>query len=97
MARLETVLTDITGAERIYICRYSEGLSAVHFHLFPRTQALAAEWKIATGREESEALIGEALFGWARLNKRVPSEKLLSDTVLGTLELIRIQVELQFR
>lgn len=93
MARLEAVIIKITGAERVYICRYSEGLAAVHFHMFPRTSALAEEWRAVTGQEGSGGLIGEALFGWARLHKRVAVGNSLSDEVLSTLESIRTCVE----
>lgn len=76
---LEKAILEVTGAERIYVLRFSEGMKTVHFHFFPRTRSLAEAWLRSNSSENKDgALNGELLFGWARKNYRVDRQGDLS-------------------
>jgi diadenosine tetraphosphate (Ap4A) HIT family hydrolase len=84
MARLEHAIQTVTGAERVYIIRFSESTSIIHFHIFPRTKKLAQEWICSEKGQLDQTINGELLFAWARINKRVKNSSALS---LSTLEI----------
>jgi diadenosine tetraphosphate (Ap4A) HIT family hydrolase len=65
LSRLEHALLSPTGATRIYILRFSETHSSVHFHVFPRTEEMAARYIQAMRRLPGQ-IIGPELFEWAR-------------------------------
>ena len=65
LGRLECALLSATGATRIYILRFSETHSSVHFHVFPRTDEMAARYIQAMRRSPGQ-IIGPELFEWAR-------------------------------
>jgi diadenosine tetraphosphate (Ap4A) HIT family hydrolase len=56
---------EIIKPERVYVARFGEELSKIHFHIFPRTQWLLKEYERAFG---SAALPtrGPRIFDWAR-------------------------------
>jgi diadenosine tetraphosphate (Ap4A) HIT family hydrolase len=89
VAVLAAQIKAVTHAERVYILRFSEGNPAVHFHLFPRTEQLAHEWREATGRRPDDSLIGEDLFSWARIHKRKSPGAPPSDAVESALVSMR--------
>jgi len=61
-ARLGAVLA---RAERVYCLAFAEVDPRLHFHLFPRTRAVLAAYRAATGTG-SEPVNGPRLFEWAR-------------------------------
>jgi diadenosine tetraphosphate (Ap4A) HIT family hydrolase len=65
LSRLERALLSATGATHIYILRFSETHSSVHFHVFPRTDEMAVRYIQAMRRSPSQ-IIGPELFEWAR-------------------------------
>jgi diadenosine tetraphosphate (Ap4A) HIT family hydrolase len=65
LSRLEHALLSATGATRIYILRFSETHSSVHFHVFPRTDEMATRYIQAMRRLPGQ-IIGPELFEWAR-------------------------------
>jgi diadenosine tetraphosphate (Ap4A) HIT family hydrolase len=77
LAQLEDAVIRVTKADRVYILRFSEGSREVHFHIFPRTAALADQYL----REVASptALAGEGLFAWAR--QRFQTEVLSQQTM----------------
>ena len=86
IARLEAAIHSLLHPPKIYVLRFSEGFSAVHFHVFPRSEELAAEWRMSTCRGNEQALIGEDIFSWARRHFRVPGPESLSARTLQTAE-----------
>ena len=83
LARLETAIYAATGAEHVYVVRFSESLSAVHFHLFPRTRELAERWREAAPDVADQGINAPLLFAWARIHRYVPSVKELSPETLA--------------
>jgi len=81
VAALESQIIEKTQAEHVYLLRFSEGLGAVHFHVFPRTAALAAEW-LRSHRDVPKGIVGEDLFSWARRTKKLASGHALSEHVI---------------
>ena len=77
IARIEAAVTAVTKADRVYLLRFSEGLKKVHFHIFPRTDALMHQYLLETGSAGSVA--GESLFAWAR--DRFRSDKVSPQTI----------------
>lgn len=88
LARLEAAIQSVTDAEHIYVLRFSEGLPTVHFHLFPRTIALANAW-LAAARPSEQNIIGPSLFAWARLQYYVANPEMLSPATQHTALRIR--------
>jgi diadenosine tetraphosphate (Ap4A) HIT family hydrolase len=84
---LEKVAISATGAERVYIMRFSEALGDVHFHLFPRTKSLGDNFKADTHPTE-EGINAPLLFAWARKKYFVSSPAFLSKATLNTAKLI---------
>jgi diadenosine tetraphosphate (Ap4A) HIT family hydrolase len=87
LARLESALRTICGAEHVYVLRFSEGLSVVHFHVFPRTQKLAQQW--LADAEGCDEMNGPHLFAWARSRYRVEQPQHLSVETLHIADRIR--------
>jgi len=87
LGELEEAIQSVTGAEHVYTLRFSEGLSAVHFHLFPPTRKMASEW-LAVSQSTDVDIIGPTLFAWARVRFWVNGPDLLSRETLRTAELI---------
>src|ERR1022692_1006139 len=52
LGKLERAIMTITGADHVYMARFSEALASVHFHLFPRTAALGQQFIYATNNSE---------------------------------------------
>jgi diadenosine tetraphosphate (Ap4A) HIT family hydrolase len=88
LARLEAAIQSVTGCDHVYILRFSEGLASVHFHLFPRTAALASDWK-AEARPADGQLNGPSIFAWARTRYAVERPEMLSTQTLQTALAIR--------
>ena len=60
-AAVETTLK----ADRVYCLSFCEQDRGLHFHLFPRTEALLAAYHEATGTA-GQPVDGPAVFAWAR-------------------------------
>lgn len=84
LAKIEKAVTTATGADRVYVLRFSEGLETVHFHIFPRTAELEARYCEATG--SSGTRNGEEMFAWARHQYRTDT---LSDRTTQTSAMVR--------
>ena len=84
LAKVEEAVAKATGAERVYVLRFSEGLETVHFHIFPRTAELEARYREATGL--SGPRNGEEMFAWARHQYKVDA---LSDLTTRTSDMVR--------
>ena len=76
LAQLEVAITASTTAEHVYIARFSEGLLSVHFHLFPRSRDIAAEF--AKENPVEAGVNGPLLFSWARRQCYVATPDMLS-------------------
>lgn len=65
LARAARAVERGSGADRVYVLSFCEVERRLHFHLFPRTAWLLAEFRRAGGAAE-DAVNGPALFEWAR-------------------------------
>jgi diadenosine tetraphosphate (Ap4A) HIT family hydrolase len=88
IARLESAIVQVSGAEHVYVVRFSEGLAAIHFHLFPRTRQLATQW-LASAKPPDGNLNGPYIFAWARIRYHVEDTGTLSPSTLKAAEQIR--------
>jgi diadenosine tetraphosphate (Ap4A) HIT family hydrolase len=77
LALLGTTLATTTAAieatvrpQRVYCALFSEATRAIHFHLFPRTEWLAARYLEAHPRETQ--ISGPRLMDWARRTFQEP-------------------------
>ena len=87
---LESAVLNVTGAERVYILRFSEGTASVHFHVFPRTLTLAHRWQESDPIAKTLAgLYGEYIYGWSRTAHKVVPNTGLSAATLNIAEAIR--------
>lgn len=87
LARIELAIRQVTGAAHVYVLRFSEGLSAVHFHLFPRTDRVGSQWLAAAKPSDGE-LNGPYIFAWARIKFHVDDPaKLSSETLNSALQI----------
>jgi diadenosine tetraphosphate (Ap4A) HIT family hydrolase len=89
-AAIEATLIRITGAERIYILRFSESLASVHFHFFPRSKELAAIWREAQCSGDDQNHNGPLIFAWARVKFSVGEHGRLSDRTMDVANRIRL-------
>ena len=71
LARAARAVERAAGADRVYVLSFCEVDRRLHFHLFPRTAWLLAEFRRANVTA-GDAVNGPALFEWAR--KRFASE-----------------------
>jgi diadenosine tetraphosphate (Ap4A) HIT family hydrolase len=94
MGRLESAIKQVTRAEHIYVLRFSEGLSSVHFHFFPRTSQLAEQW-LSSATPPERDLNGPHIFAWARIRYHVDAPEHLSANTLETAKSIREVLQLQ--
>jgi diadenosine tetraphosphate (Ap4A) HIT family hydrolase len=88
LGRLEAAVQKVADAEHVYILRFSEGLSSVHFHIFPRTRKLAEQW-LASAKPPDKNLNGPHIFAWARIRYHVDKPEQLSARTLEVATLIR--------
>ena len=65
LSHLVHAIESVIRPERIYYARFGEEVPTIHFHLFPRTAALAAEFLAAEA--SGGKLNGLVLMNWARL------------------------------
>jgi diadenosine tetraphosphate (Ap4A) HIT family hydrolase len=84
LGRLETAVLETTGAEHVYVLRFSEGLGTVHFHIFPRTKELGSLWSQLSADHSKEGINGPLLFSWARIKYHVDHPDQLSSVTLAT-------------
>ena len=93
LARLEAAVVRVTLADRLYILRFSEAFEQVHFHLFPRSADLAAQWRTAYPRRLKDGNIdGPLLFAWARERFHVEAADRLSAQTRATVARIKIEL-----
>ncbi len=64
VAHLVRAIEAAVHPDLVYCAHFGEGARALHFHLFPRTAAIAAEF-LADGEHGNE-LNGPILLNWAR-------------------------------
>jgi diadenosine tetraphosphate (Ap4A) HIT family hydrolase len=88
LATLEGAVLAVTECERVYLLRLSEGIESIHFHVFPRTSQMAAQFRKEMKFSEA-GLNGELLFYWARQRFKVDSPAALSTTTLAVAEQLR--------
>jgi diadenosine tetraphosphate (Ap4A) HIT family hydrolase len=88
LAKLEYAITSVTGAQHVYIARFSEALASVHFHLFPRTAAIAVEF-LRENPGEKGSVNAPLLFDWARRKYHVDKLEQLSAATIAAAEQIR--------
>jgi diadenosine tetraphosphate (Ap4A) HIT family hydrolase len=82
LAKLEAAVLSTIHADRLYVLRFSEATTAVHFHLFPRTSEIARAWADADEvKGPSRDINGPLLFAWARERWLVETGKLSADTL----------------
>ena len=84
LAQAESAILTVTGAQHVYVLRFSEGFASVHFHLFPRTAALAAQWSDAHPASAADGINGPLLFAWARLTFFVTATQGISNRTRQT-------------
>jgi diadenosine tetraphosphate (Ap4A) HIT family hydrolase len=94
IGQLESAIKQVTGAEHIYVLRFSEGLASVHFHFFPRTTQLAEQW-LSSATPRDRDLNGPHIFAWARIRYHVDTPEHLSPNTLEIAESIREALQLQ--
>ena len=87
-ARLEYAIMAVTRAEHVYIGRFSEAAPSVHFHLFPRTQAIAAQF-LRENPDAEHGVNGPLLFDWARRKYHVNQPEELSAATIAAAKEIR--------
>jgi len=63
LAAVERVVAEVMAAENVYVARFGESGGPLHFHVFPRTPEITAEWRAATGSQGS--IDAPALVSWA--------------------------------
>ena len=88
LARIESATILVTGAQHVYIARFSEASASVHFHLFPRTAAIGAEF-LRENPGVTGGVNGPLLFDWARRKYHVERPEQLSARTIATAEQIR--------
>jgi diadenosine tetraphosphate (Ap4A) HIT family hydrolase len=88
LARLEYAIMAVTRAEHVYIGRFSEAAPSVHFHLFPRTQAIAAQF-LRENPDAEHGVNGPLLFDWARRKYHVNQPEELSAATIAAAKEIR--------
>jgi diadenosine tetraphosphate (Ap4A) HIT family hydrolase len=88
LARLESAILKVTKAEHVYIARFSEAVQFMHFHLFPRTPAIAAEF-LLENPDAQYGVNGPLLFDWARRKYHVNAPNELSATTISAAKEIR--------
>jgi diadenosine tetraphosphate (Ap4A) HIT family hydrolase len=93
LAKLETALIKVTGAERVYLLRFSEGLASIHFHVFPRSFEMAESWKAEQPQASTLGINGPLLFAWARIRYHVDSPSRLSQTTLDIAARVRKELD----
>ena len=49
LARAMKLIEKVVAPERVYVLRFGEEVPAIHFHVFPRTRAMADAYHKATG------------------------------------------------
>ncbi len=65
LASAASAVETVTKADRVYCLSFGEQERRLHFHVFPRTEALLAAYHEATGTA-GQPVDGNALFAWAR-------------------------------
>jgi diadenosine tetraphosphate (Ap4A) HIT family hydrolase len=63
LARLTSAIEAVTGAKTVYCARFGEEWPQVHFHLFPRTDDLANQYREA--HAAGTRLLGPLVVVWA--------------------------------
>jgi diadenosine tetraphosphate (Ap4A) HIT family hydrolase len=64
LALITQAIEEVVPAQRVYCALFSEQTPAIHFHLFPRTEWLTANYFAAHPRETE--ISGPQLMDWAR-------------------------------
>ncbi len=88
MSAVELAAREATRAECVYLLRFAESGGGLHFHVFPRTAALALQWRTETGHPAG-SLIGEDIFSWARRTHLLIHGATLSAATLEVARTIR--------
>jgi len=65
LASAAAAVETVTKADRVYCLSFCEVDRKLHFHLFPRTEELLAEYQAGTGTA-GRPVDGPAVFTWAR-------------------------------
>lgn len=87
LGRLELCISSVTEAQHVYIARFSEASSSVHFHLFPRTAKLATDF-LRENPTIIDGVNGPLLFDWARRKYHVDDPEKLSAATISTAQRI---------
>jgi diadenosine tetraphosphate (Ap4A) HIT family hydrolase len=89
---LEDAIIQVTQAARVYVLRFSEAQSSVHFHLLPRTDDIARRYANAMDRT-LDHLIGPEIFEWVRQLTHIADGASMSPQTKSTAEAIRAIVK----
>lgn len=65
LARATRGIEAVVAPERVYCARFGEESEAVHFHLFPRTERLAEQYR-RDAPSAASGISGPLLLDWAR-------------------------------
>jgi diadenosine tetraphosphate (Ap4A) HIT family hydrolase len=91
LGTLESAISKVTGAQHVYIARFSEASASLHFHLFPRTASIASQFLGESALANGD-VNGPLLFDWARRKYHVDQPSLLSTETIRVAEKIRSSV-----
>lgn len=91
LGNLESAIGKVTGAQHVYIARFSEASASLHFHLFPRTAPIASQFLRESPLANGD-VNGPLLFDWARRKYHVDHPSLLSTQTISAAEKIRSTV-----
>jgi diadenosine tetraphosphate (Ap4A) HIT family hydrolase len=84
LAIVTAAIEAVVQPQRVYCTLFSEETRAVHFHLFPKTEWLAAKY-FAAHPHETE-ISGPQLMDWARLTFRKPILDMNRDETLERIQ-----------
>jgi diadenosine tetraphosphate (Ap4A) HIT family hydrolase len=79
LAVVTAAIEAVVGPQRVYCALFSEETSAVHFHLFPRTEWLTAKYFVAHAHDTE--ISGPRLMDWARRKFQKPISEMDRDGV----------------
>lgn len=66
IALLQAAIKEVINPERIYTLSIGEIQPRLHFHIFPRTKQLLADYQLKLALEKDQPVSGMHLFEWAR-------------------------------
>jgi len=74
LARATQVVQCIIEPQKVYCAQFGEEESAIHFHIFPRSQALTTEF-LKENPSQKTLIHGPVLLDWARTKYKAKPEE----------------------